>query len=311
MDFLAQNKLSIVYGNCDCHNLTKIHEKTYLFYGIPPEADFYFYPEEGKRGEKIYFVSNSASRYSNITSWHWDFGDGNRSNGTACLKFNEKEFVLGEAEMNGSFTVEMWIMPFFSYDDNATHMWFYWGDKNGYVACMKHSNGRIYFVVKKDRWRAAYSTIKYTPYEWHHFVATYDNGNFYLYWDGKEIASKRGGDILPRKMAKVRIGYTFIGLIRDVRIYDRFLPMLEVIGNYNGDITKHGLMAWWKFDEGYGKIAHDSIGNNYAKIHGCSWTNYAWHVYKKPGEYDVRLEIKNDYGLTASTTKKIVVENYK
>jgi len=311
ISFLARYGLSVIYDECNCSNLTKIHDKTFLFYGIPPKAGFFFYPSNARKGEEIYFISNSTSRYSNITTWLWDFGDGNRSKGRAALKFDGKEFVEGMAEINNSFAVEMWIMPFFSYNDSKTHMWFYWGNKSGYVACMKHSNGRIYFVVKKERWGAAFSTIKYTPNQWHHFVASYDNGNFYLYWDGKMVVSKRGGDILQKKTAKVRIGYGFEGLIRDVRIYDRFLPLEDVKNNYHGNVTMNGLVAWWKFNEGYGNIAYDCIDGNDAIIHGCSWTNYALHVYDVSGRYVVKLIVKNEYGLSSTASKEILVENYK
>jgi hypothetical protein len=34
----------------------------------------------------------------------------------------------------------------------------------------------------------------------------------------------------------------------------------------------NGLVAWWKFDEGSGTVAHDSVGDNDGTIYGATWT---------------------------------------
>ncbi len=46
-----------------------------------PSADFEFYPEKPKTGEKITFKDLSSDMDGNIISWHWDFGDGTAANG--------------------------------------------------------------------------------------------------------------------------------------------------------------------------------------------------------------------------------------
>ena len=306
--FLEKNGIGVIYGFCQNPYARKIHDMTYLFYGVPPTASFYTNLTNPCKNQKIDFISNSSSPYSDITKVLWNFGDGNKSSGEAyALKFEKNDYVRAELKMNGSFTIEMWLNPSFSYDDGITHRWFFWGDRDGYVSCFKHSNGRIYFVVKVTKWRAAYSTIKYEKNTWHHFVASYNNGNFHLYWDGKLVKSSTGGNVLPRIKKKLIIGGNFEGFIREVRIYDRYLKIDEVQQNYKGNVTMNGLIAWWKFNEGYGNIAHDSIGGNNATIYGCKWIHHAVHSYKKAGTYNVTLIVWNNEGLKDEITKRIII----
>ena len=309
-DFLEKYEISIIYGMCKNPYAKKIHDKTYLFYGVPPSANFYTNISTPCKGQKIDFISNSTSPYSNITKVLWDFGDGNTSYGSSyALRFDKGDVMKTEAKMNGSFTIEMWLNPFFPYDDGITHRWFFWGDKDGYVSCFKHSNGRIYFVVKVTKWRAAYAKIKYEENKWHHFAASYNNGVFHLYWDGKLIKTVQGGNILPSLKKKLIIGGTFEGYMKDIRLYNRALTANEIKQNYLGDVTMKGMIAWWSFNEGYGSIAHDSIGSYNATLYGCQWMHHAVHSYKEAGTYDVTLTVWNEKGLKDEITKEVVVKD--
>jgi len=316
VDFLEKYDLGIVYTNMDCENdyLVKIHKNTYLYYGMPPDANFSYMPEKPKAGEEIIFIDNSTTPYGMVNKWKWDFGDGNVSKGEVVgLRFDEDNYMKTNVEMNESFTIDMWIQPFFSYDDGKIHQWFFWLARNTYVSCFKHSNNRVYFVVRGEKWKAAYAIIEFNANEWHHFVGVY-NGNaemFYLYWDGKLVAVAEGkGSISPGNGVVIIGGINnrwFNGCIRDVKIYERDLNGLEIKENYMGNITTDGLIAWWKLDDGHSNIAYDSIGNSDAKIYGAKWVNYGKHIYKKPGEYEVTLTVWNEDGLSDSITKKIVV----
>ncbi|KAA0009496.1 MAG: hypothetical protein FE036_00115 [Thermoplasmata archaeon] len=309
-EFLEKNGIGVIYGFCENPYAEKIHDMTYLFHGVPPTADFYMNSTTPCKNQKIDFISNSSSPYSPITKILWNFGDGNTSTGeTYALEFGENDYVETEIKMNKSFAIEMWLNPSFSYDDGITHRWFFWGDKDGYISCFKYKNGRIYFVVKVTKWRAAYSTIKYEKNTWHHFLASYNNGNFHLYWDGKLVKSSAGGNILPSVKKRLRIGGSFDGYIREVRIYDRYLKIDEVKQNYIGNVTMNGLIAWWKFNEGYGSIAYDSIGNHNGTIHGCKWIHHAVHAYKKAGTYNVTLTVWNEKGLKSEATKEIIIKD--
>jgi len=39
-----------------------------------------------------------------------------------------------------------------------------------------------------------------------------------------------------------------------------------------GDVDANGLVAHWRFDEGTGSIAYDSVGDNHGTIYGANWT---------------------------------------
>lgn len=309
-DFLEKYDLSIVYGNCKNENLSEVYSNVYLYYGVPPEADFIF----SREGNEVLFTDNSTTPYGEIINHTWNFGDGNASYG----KVDGIDFMEGNArvkmKMNGSFSIDMWIQPHFSYNDGKTHEWFRWGGGGTYVVCYKHPNDRVYFVVKGEKWKGVSSTIKFDENEWHHFAATYNGwrGTFSLYWDGKIMEVKGGGGKLSSEEGTVAIGGVnnrwFDGCIRDVKIYGRMLSAQEVEGNYNGNVTTDGLQSWWKFNEGKGNVAHDSIGKHDATIYGVSkWVNIAEHAYSKPGEYNVTLTVMNEDGLTDSISKKINV----
>jgi len=309
-DFLEKYDIGIVYGSCENKNLSEVYKNVYLYYGVPPKADFTFQ----KEGKVVSFTDNSSTPYGEIINHTWDFGDGNTSHG----KVDGMDFVNGNArvkmKMNESFSVDMWIQPHFSYDDGKTHEWFRWSGGGTYIVCYKYQNDKVYFVVKSESWRGVSSVIKFDGNEWHHFAVTYNGwrGTFNLYWDGKIMEVKGGGGKLSSEEGTVVIGGVnnrwFEGCIKDVKIYGRAITAQEVEGNYRGNITINGLISWWKFDEGKGNVAHDSVGGNDATIYGAArWVNIAEHAYSKPGEYEVTLTVMNEDGLTDSISKKIYV----
>jgi len=133
--------------------------------------------------------------------------------------------------------------------------------------------------------------------KWVHIVGVYSKKDgLKLYFNGKMVAS------MPPNNESIRITenptiigsgtHKFIGKIDDIRIYNRALTDEEIKENYNGNITLDGLVSWWKFDEGVGKIVHDCVNGNDGTIYGASWTEPrnskaedAWFM----GKIEVRL----------------------
>ncbi|KAA0001705.1 MAG: PKD domain-containing protein, partial [Thermoplasmata archaeon] len=72
-----------------------------------PSADFEFYPENPKVGEKISFKDLSSDLDGKIVSWHWDFGDETASNGRNATHAYAKP---------GSYTVRLTVKD----DDGGT-----------------------------------------------------------------------------------------------------------------------------------------------------------------------------------------------
>ncbi|MHC4240308.1 MAG: LamG-like jellyroll fold domain-containing protein, partial [Planctomycetota bacterium] len=71
----------------------------------------------------------------------------------------------------------------------------------------------------------------------------------------------------------------FKGKIDDVKIYGRALSAEQIEQLYQSQAAIYqepsassGLIAHWKFDEGSGSIAYDSVGKNHGTIHGATWT---------------------------------------
>ncbi|KAA0004124.1 MAG: DUF1616 domain-containing protein [Thermoplasmata archaeon] len=112
--------------------------------------------------------------------------------------------------------------------------------------------------------------------EFHYVAITFDNQIKKCYVDGELKDSIKVEGEMCKNESKFIIGNAyrfFFGYIKDVRIYNRALSQQEVKQNYIGNVTMNGLVAWWKFNEGYGSIAYDSIGNHNGTIYGCNW-NY-------------------------------------
>ena len=134
--------------------------------------------------------------------------------------------------------------------------------------------------------------------KWLHIAVTYDKdsgGN--LYYNGNSVDTDPGSGSICSNSDNLTIGrfssgeyppYYFDGTIDEVRIYNRALSQEEIKAHYErrkyisseptvsvgaSESKKSELVAWWKFDEGNGSIAHDISNNsNDGVIHGAIWT---------------------------------------
>ncbi len=117
---------------------------------------------------------------------------------------------------------------------------------------------------------------------WHLVTATVSpngngNGTASIYLDSTNVESQTGGSFgatltgtptVTLGIMSDRASAPFTGYIADVRIYTNVLSASQIQMLYsNGPVQEatqgstQGLVAWWKFDEGSGTIAHDSSGN--------------------------------------------------
>jgi hypothetical protein len=319
-DFLENYDIDVVYGNTENEILKMVHKNVYLYYGMPPTADFTFTPEKPREKDIVTFISNSTTPFGSITTYSWNFDGENITTDNYLLKFKGEYYAKAKMKMSNNFAIDMWLKPSFSYDDGENHELFIWYGKEQSIMCYKHPNGRMYFAVKGkelgvngENYVSFNPIIEFEANTWHHFAVVYAGwtGTITIYWDGEIVEAADGGGYLLPVNSTVRIGgwrnRWFKGFIRDVRIYRRTLSDMEVAENYQGNITKNDLASWWKFDEGVGSVAKDSIGNNDAVILGATWINYYEHIYDEEGEYEVTLTVRNEDGLSDSISKKIVV----
>ena len=119
---------------------------------------------------------------------------------------------------------------------------------------------------------------------WHHIVFILDtnNGVAKIYIDGRldaENSDLPKGEPMPTTEGPVTIGVSlyfpeyFQGVIDEVAIYNRALTTEEIKEHYQSLMLPPGIISFWKFDEGAGDIAYDSVGpNNGTLINGVNWT---------------------------------------
>lgn len=125
---------------------------------------------------------------------------------------------------------------------------------------------------------------------WHHIIGTCDGRYVNLYIDGVLVKSTDTG-------AYKNIGYTnnnnlcigteagntvatnsqnFVGTIGATRIYNRALSPTEVYNNYQGNVTRSGLVGEWLLNANSGTVAKDTSGNgNDGTLNGGQWVSRA------------------------------------
>lgn len=168
----------------------------------------------------------------------------------------------------GTFTAEVWVKSPDTADyesildkgRNSNHNW--------YILSNKGSQGITAGIQGGGR-----LTCTWTDDNWHHVAITYDGSKFTLYVDGL----CRGAEIVSNYMpvnSDIMIGksisdsnpaheYYLNGSVDEVRLWNRSLSQLEIYNNrfehLNGN--EAGLVGYWSFDEGTGKITSDSTSS--------------------------------------------------
>ncbi|MHC4500724.1 MAG: LamG domain-containing protein, partial [Planctomycetota bacterium] len=137
--------------------------------------------------------------------------------------------------------------------------------------------------------RIPYTVDSLNDDSWHNVCVTLRNGDiggYKLYLDGTEVGQSTYAGILSNwhtiKIGGENVFYPkfFKGLIDEVAIYDRALSADQIKTRYqalapaylHSQIGLSGLIGYWKFDEGNGNIAYDSVGQKHGTIHGAKWT---------------------------------------
>lgn len=115
---------------------------------------------------------------------------------------------------------------------------------------------------------------------WYHAVATFNGTTHRLYINANEVASNSAvhsqttSNNLLIGAWNTNPAEVFDGVIDDVRIYDRALSLDEITDNYHGKVTRDGLVAEYKMNEGTSAQIIDSSGNNnHGAINGATWTS--------------------------------------
>ncbi|MEM4455328.1 MAG: LamG domain-containing protein [Thermofilaceae archaeon] len=136
-----------------------------------------------------------------------------------------------------------------------------------------HAGGRLFGV-----------TVPHSLNQWNFYAMVLDGARLSGYLNA-ELKAERS-DVAPSATNTVdlHIGqhpagtYRTLGIIADVRIYNRALTADEIRAIYERDaLIRDGLVLHLDFSEGEGNVAYDKSGcGNHATIYGARW------VIKKP-----------------------------
>ncbi len=221
--------------------------------------------------------------------------------GTFALEFDGVDDYVGVPDLNlhnsNSLTIEAWVKGN-SWAGQPAIVFFGDGISAGqWSIVLSVYNNKFRFGLESGT--TDYNTWGNTVLDtgvWYHLVAvkngtvvrTYING----VQDDSGTAPSTTNDVTNHRigaMYTTNPDYYFNGTIDEVRIYNRALTADEIYQNYLGNVTTAGLVSWWKFDEGYGNVLHDSVGENHGRIHGAQWIDYKNFALKFDGERDYVL----------------------
>ncbi|MHC4252069.1 MAG: LamG domain-containing protein, partial [Planctomycetota bacterium] len=193
-----------------------------------------------------------------------------------ALQFDGKDdhVSLPAMPIAGRLTLAFWV----KLEDPGKHIVFTDNKRGGWNAgqgwFMEYKQGAT-LTVAGSSGRALWTRYKFDK-GWHHVAATIDGTTATAYVDGAQIGQGQV-DPLVASDAPVSVGRSVAhrslsvhGAMDDFRIYDRVLSANDVrsvyeLGKTAGpppEVTE-GLVAWYKFDDGEGKRAEDSSGNNH------------------------------------------------
>ena len=122
------------------------------------------------------------------------------------------------------------------------------------------------------------SSTRFAANRWYMISLVYDGSAFTMYVEGVKnatlSASGKSCKFQPFELGMSWGGYRgsqfFSGRIAEVRVWNRALSASEMANGICGvDPKSNGLLAYWKMNEGSGKIFKDVTGNGY----DMDWTN--------------------------------------
>jgi hypothetical protein len=162
-------------------------------------------------------------------------------------------------DFSNAITLEAWV-KFSSYNWYNIVFKFMTGSASGVSYGFRTTTTSILFDtnISGTRRNIAASSGSYPAGEWYHLVGTYNGTNLSFYINGKLVSSPSyPGTLDSAAGEKFFIGQgggygNFVGLVDDVRVYNYARTPAQISYDYN----KGKPVAHYRFDEGYGSIAH-------------------------------------------------------
>ncbi len=190
-------------------------------------------------------------------------------------------------ESNGDqFTMEAWVRPASPFDPNE-----------GGGVIFTHENACDSVQLSYDRSIGAFGarvvpragcgepalldgSFESAPDAWHHVALVYEADELRLYVDGELSArapqlslAQWSNEATARWVGGTGSEAAFVGLVDEVRV--------SRVGRYEGSFSPpeallandRDVVGTWRFDEGFGTIAHDVASGGEATVMGASWVS--------------------------------------
>jgi hypothetical protein len=186
-------------------------------------------------------------------------------------------------DITGSITIEAWVKntnPSLTQAQVIVSKDYVSGSTyKGYLLYI--NNGKFCMAVSDGSSRTLLQT-SFNSTDWSHLVGAYDGEQIYLYINGVMVQSEEAVSSIQFAPFNLKIGVRayasgqyFNGIMAEVRIWNISRSESEIQADMYKQLTgtESGLVAYWKFDEGSGTIAHDSTTNN---NHGTLYGSPVW-----------------------------------
>lgn len=122
------------------------------------------------------------------------------------------------------------------------------------------------------------------PNRWYYLTGTYDGSKVRIYVDGVEMNSTNYTSNIdytystPLEIGKMTTNSGWMhGNLDEVKIYNYARTQKQILEDMEGGAPGQARMpqpiAHWRFDEGYGNIAHNALNNNNITLYGSIWSN--------------------------------------
>lgn len=211
-----------------------------------------------------------------------------------AMIFNKKNYLSIEPLGKGrSFTFEAWIR-LASLPEPGAPMKIFHAEKS--LALNVISHGRLSLFVNGNLpenvvFDAKGAVLK--PLIWYHIAVTYSmrhagrtgTGSSSLYINGKWVQAlgyaTEAMSTKPVNLGASKIGEGFAGVMDEVRLYRRALSPRELSHHSAGRLTGNetGLIAYYRFDEGFGNVAADIRYTSEGQVRHDAYLNGAFPSY--------------------------------